>query len=149
MYNRGAVTASDRYTHYTLDRENANITDEWTRVFRYTLEERGDSFTVSLYRLPEVWNMRGIMTHTVALAKQHNRSETGQQTLSVNPWISLGAGYHRTANRSGADVDLPGSTYDMKWGKSLICLSHATANGIDLLHGSDRFMYDVRFARRF
>ena len=61
--------------------------------------------------------MRGIMQHTVALAKQHNNTSTGQQTLSVNPWISLGAGYHRTANRTGKNEDLPGSVYDMKWGE--------------------------------
>ena len=119
MYNRGAVTRTDRYNHWTLDRENANISDPWARVYRYTLKERGDSFTVSLYRLPEVWDMRGIMQHTVALAKQYNQTNTGQQTLSVNPWISLGAGYHRTANRTGKNIDLPGSVYDMKWGKRL------------------------------
>lgn len=117
MYNRGAVTRTDRYNHWTLDRENANISDPWERVYRYTLNERGDSFTVSLYRLPEVWDMRGIMHHTVALAKMHNKSDTGQRTLSVNPWISLGAGYHRTANRTGKNIDLPGDFYDLKWGK--------------------------------
>lgn len=112
MYNRGAVTASDRYNHWTLDRQNANITDIWSRVYRYSLAERGNSFTISLYVLPEIWNMRGIMQHTVALAKQHNSSG---QTLSVNPWIGLGCGYHRTANRTGANADLPGNTYDLKW----------------------------------
>lgn len=112
MYNRGAVTASDRYNHWTLDRENANITDIWERVYRYSLTELGNSFTCSLYVLPEIWNMRGIMQHTVALAKQHNSSG---QTLSVNPWISLGAGYHRTTNRTGKNLDLPGDTYDLKW----------------------------------
>ena len=134
MYNRGAVTASDRYNHFTLDRENANITADqlWSRAFRYTLKEQGDSFTVSLYRLPEIWNMRGIMTHTVALAKQHNQTGTGQQTLSVNPWISLGAGYHRTANRTGKNVDLPGDHYDMKWGK-LSIRPHGNAHLVDLL----------------
>jgi hypothetical protein len=71
MYNRGAVTASDRYTHYTLDRENANVTDEWSRVFRYTLDERGDSFTVSLYRLPEVYGALAILHTTNALMVAH------------------------------------------------------------------------------
>ena len=113
--NRGAVTATDRYNHWTLDRENANITDIWQRVYRYSLTEQGNSFTVSLYCLPEIWNMRGIMQHTVAFAKKHNSSGSGEKTLSVNPWISLGAGYHRIANRTGADLDLPSGHYDLKW----------------------------------
>ena len=36
MYGRGAVTGSDRYNHYTLDKEGANITNIWTRGFRCT-----------------------------------------------------------------------------------------------------------------
>ena len=37
MYGRGAVTGSDRYNHYTLDKEGANISDIWTRTYRCTL----------------------------------------------------------------------------------------------------------------
>jgi len=45
--------------------------------------------------------------HTVASAQQHY-NDSGQ-TRSVNPWISLGAGYHPTANRTGANELLPGT----------------------------------------
>ena len=72
-----------------------------------SLKERGDSFTVSLYCLPEIWRMRQTFAHTVASAQQ-NYNESGQ-TRSVNPWISLGAGYHPTANRTGANELLPGT----------------------------------------
>ena len=39
--------------------------------------------------------MRQTFAHTVASAQQHY-NDSGQ-TRSVNPWISLGAGYHPTA----------------------------------------------------
>jgi hypothetical protein len=112
MYGRGAVARSDRYNHFTLDRASANITSSWSRGFRYSLTERGNSFTVSLYQLPDVWNMRDTMRQTVVLAKKHN---TSGQTLSVNPWLGLGAGYHRVANRTGKNEDLPCVRYDLKW----------------------------------
>ena len=51
--------------------------------------------------------MRQTFAHTVASAQQ-NYNESGQ-TRSVNPWISLGAGYHPTANRTGANELLPGT----------------------------------------
>ena len=114
MFNRGAVHRSDRYRHFTLDRLNANITTSWTRKFRYSLTERGDSFTVSLYQLPDVWLMRDTMRQTVALATRLN-SSTHTQTLSVNPWLSLGAGYRRIANRTRKALDLPTVYFDLQY----------------------------------
>ena len=66
LYNRGSKSRTDSWIRY-CGVQNAsaphsipdacNVTEEmiWGRASRYTLEERGDSFGVSLYRLPEIW----------------------------------------------------------------------------------------------
>ena len=68
---------------------------------------------MSLYTLPDIYKMRQTLAHTVASA-QRDHNATGR-VLSVNPWISLGAGYRPIANRTGKGVHLPQMVYDMKW----------------------------------
>ena len=46
------------------------------------------------YTLVEIWNMRGRMKNTVALAQSPKGNRTGT-IRSVTPWISLGAGYRK------------------------------------------------------
>lgn len=78
LYDRGAV-------------EKWDTQPTWTVNNMYTLEEQGESLAVSLYTVPEIWNMRGRMTHTVALAQSPAGNRSGT-TRSVTPWLSLGAG---------------------------------------------------------
>jgi hypothetical protein len=89
QYDRGTVRKTEAQS-------------EWRPSLQYVLDERGDSFSVSLYRLPEIWEMRGTMAHTVALARARNVS-------SVIPWVSLSSGDRRVANRS-----MP-SVFDYRW----------------------------------
>lgn len=86
LYDRGAV-------------EKWDTNPEWATNTAYTLEEQGESLGVSLYTLNEIWNMRGRMNHTVALAQSPAGNRSGT-TQSVTPWLSFGAGYRREANES-------------------------------------------------
>jgi hypothetical protein len=95
LYDRGAVTKWDTMP-------------SWAVNTAYTLEEQGDSLGVSLYTLVEIWNMRGRMNHTVALAQSPTGNRSGT-TKSVTPWLSFGAGYRREANASAPDK------YDICW----------------------------------
>jgi hypothetical protein len=74
----------------------------------YTLEEQGETLGVSLYTIPEIWNMRGRMNHTVALAESEAGNRSGT-TRGVTPWLSLGCGYRRQANHTKGDL------YDLCW----------------------------------
>ena len=77
----------------------------------YTLDEQGESLAISVYTVPEIWEMRATMAQTVALARTRNAS--GQLRGGVTPWISLGAGYRRVANHS-AVLD-SSYAYSMQW----------------------------------
>eukprot|EP01043_Picozoa_sp_COSAG02_P011526 COSAG02_NODE_424_length_22575_cov_79.088361_22_plen_501_part_00 len=94
LYDRGAVSKWD-------------TTPTWTVSPYYTLEERGESLSLSLYTVPEIWNMRSSMNHTVALAESARGNLSGT-TKSVTPWISLGAGNRRLPK-------LDGTMYDLCW----------------------------------
>jgi hypothetical protein len=89
-----------QYDRGTVRKSEAQST--WTPSQQYALDELGDSYSVSLYRLPEIWEMRGTMLHTVALAKARN-------VTSVIPWVSLSSGDRRVANRSMLSV------FDYRW----------------------------------
>lgn len=86
LYDRGAV-------------EKWDTNPSWAVNTAYTLEEQGESLGVSLYTLSEIWNMRGRMNHTVALAESPAGNRSGT-TKSVTPWLSFGASYRRLANGS-------------------------------------------------
>jgi hypothetical protein len=62
--------------------------DGWRQFPYFTLEERGETFSCSLYTLPEFYRMREVFRRTLASAQQHGVKE-------VTPWIALGAGYQR------------------------------------------------------
>jgi hypothetical protein len=94
LYDRGAVSKWD-------------TAPTWAVSPYYTLEERGESLSLSLYTVPEIWNMRGSMNRTVALAESARGNRSGT-TQSVTPWISLGAGNRRLPK-------LDGMMYDLCW----------------------------------
>lgn len=89
QYDRGAMTKWD--------------TDPtWQMAPYYTLQEQGESLTLSLYTVPEIWNMRASMNRTVALA----RSRFPGDNVPVNPWIALGVGNRRLPKMDGESFDL-------------------------------------------
>lgn len=89
MYDRGAT-------------EKWDTSANWSTVPLYTLQESGTSYGVSLYTIPEIWNMRGRYQHTVALAQNNNATSTFPSTItSVTPWLALGCGYMRTPKPDG------------------------------------------------
>ncbi len=57
-----------------------------------TFENKGSSFSCSLYRVPEIGVMRETLRRTLALARQH-------RIQTVTPWVALGAGYRRALDR--------------------------------------------------
>ena len=95
MYDRGAVSSTDRWDHFCGEATGCSVPDAYDRPYHYTLQELGSSFGASLYQLPEIWHQRTLFRQTVAAAQRHN---TSGQTMSVTPWLSLGAGYRRNAN---------------------------------------------------
>ncbi|THB73087.1 MAG: hypothetical protein D6B28_04320 [Gammaproteobacteria bacterium] len=60
----------------------------WMEAERYTLEEPGDVFSVSLYRIVELADTRESFTRTFNNAKKHNEDE-------VVPWVALASGLKR------------------------------------------------------
>ncbi len=63
----------------------------WDQHGHFTLEEKADSFSCSLYCLPEIGYMRETFRRTYELARAHAVSE-------VTPWVALGAGWRRQAD---------------------------------------------------
>ena len=111
LYGRGTMTRADNWHSYCAPPQSSCSipASPWWMRTSYTLEERGESLAISVYTVPEIWEMRAIMTETVALARKHNAS--GQLSGGVTPWISLGAGYRRVPNNT-----LDGSyEYTMIW----------------------------------
>ena len=99
LYGRGTMVRADSWPAYCATHQGCKVpADPWWMRTSYTLQERGESLAISVYTVPEIWEMRAIMIHTVALARQHNAS--GQLRGGVTPWISLGAGYRRIANHT-------------------------------------------------
>ena len=100
LYGRGTMTRADNWHSYCAPpQSNCKIAaSPWWMRTSYTLDERGESLAISVYTVPEIWEMRAIMTETVALARKHNAS--GQLSGGVTPWISLGAGYRRVPNHT-------------------------------------------------
>jgi hypothetical protein len=69
---------------------------------RFTLNELGDSYSVSLYRLPELGYTRQVFRQTAELAETNG-------VASVIPWIALGSGYRRETE------DPDGSYWQRDW----------------------------------
>ena len=60
----------------------------WKANARFTYDEKGDSFSCSLYRMPEIGYMRETFRRTYDFAKLHGVED-------VTPWVALAAGYRR------------------------------------------------------
>ena len=101
----------------------------------YTLDERGDSLAISMYTVPEIWQMRAEMVETAALA--HKRNATGQLSGGITPWISLGAGYRRVANHSLETSYI----YDMQWDFDRVCLDPCRAVTMHTIYCSLQRMF--------
>jgi hypothetical protein len=74
-YARGAVQPSASATG-------------WSTSNYFTLDEQGESFGCSLYRVPEIGYTRETFRRTAALAAEHGCEQ-------VTPWIALASGYRR------------------------------------------------------
>jgi hypothetical protein len=64
--------------------------DGWCRFRHFTGNELGDSYSVSLYSLPEYGYMREAFRRSAEIAEADGAPR-------LIPWISLAAGYHRDA----------------------------------------------------
>lgn len=60
----------------------------WSEQNHFTLDERGESFGCSLYRVPEIEITRSTFRRTAAHASEHGCDQ-------VTPWIALASGYRR------------------------------------------------------
>lgn len=74
-YARGAVQPSAAATG-------------WSTSSLFALDEEGESFGCSLYRVPEIGYTRETFRRTAALAGEHGCEQ-------VTPWIALASGYRR------------------------------------------------------
>lgn len=74
-YGRGAVQPSASPTG-------------WSVSPLFTLQEKGETFGCSLYRVPEIGITRETFRRTAQLAAQHGVQE-------VTPWVALASGYRR------------------------------------------------------
>jgi len=63
----------------------------WSQAPIHNLSEKHDAFSVSLYRVPEIGNMRESFRRTAANARAH-------KVNSVTPWVALGSGYRPNVN---------------------------------------------------
>ncbi len=64
----------------------------WDTSDFFSLKEKGDNFSCSLYRLPEIGVTREVFHKTAKLAQQYNQKE-------VTPWIALASGYRRQPDK--------------------------------------------------
>ena len=67
-------------------------TTGWADHRHFTFQEKGDAFSCSLYRVPELGYTRETFKRTVELAKAHGCPE-------VTPWVALAAGYRRKVDK--------------------------------------------------
>ena len=65
--------------------------DGWSPSRHFTGREKGDSFSCSLYRVPEIETTREIFRRTAAHAEEFGCD-------NVTPWVALASGYKRQAN---------------------------------------------------
>lgn len=91
-YSRGAVGPSAAETG-------------WSQAPHMALGEPGDSFAISLYRVPEIQTSREAFRRTVANADKHGIED-------VTPWVALASGYRRTIG------DM--STWSFEWNYDLM-----------------------------
>jgi len=91
-YGRGAVHASSDVSG-------------WSQSRYFTLREKGDSFSCSLYQLPEESKMREAYRRTVELARVRGVTD-------VTPWIALGAGWKRQDSKTTWEFNWD---YDLKY----------------------------------
>ena len=77
----------------------------WSMSRHFTLREKGDSFSCSLYAVPEIYGTRERFRRTLENAREHGME-------SVTPWVSLAAGYRRQTRGK--------SNYAMDWDYDLI-----------------------------
>jgi hypothetical protein len=78
---------------------------KWMESRYFTLREKGDSFSCSLYEVPEDAKMREAYRRTVELARARGVAD-------VTPWIALGAGWNQKAVRSRWEFSWD---YDLKY----------------------------------
>ena len=52
MYDRGAVSSTDRWDHFCGEATGCSVPNAYDRPYHYTLQEQGSSFGASLYQLP-------------------------------------------------------------------------------------------------
>lgn len=90
-YNRGTVSLSYTYGWVgPIDAPASLVRKQWNH---FTLNERGDTFSCSLYNLRDLYLMRETYRRTVEVARTFN--STGPwagRTRSVTPWLALGCG---------------------------------------------------------
>jgi hypothetical protein len=91
-YGRGAVHAS-------------SDAKGWAQSRYFTLREKGDSFSCSLYQLPEESKMREAYRRTVELARSRG-------VMEVTPWIALGAGWKQRDSKTTWEFNWD---YDLKY----------------------------------
>ena len=64
----------------------------WSNSTHFSLNEKGESFGCSLYRVPEIGYTRETFRRTARRADQHGCRE-------VTPWIALASGYRRQTDK--------------------------------------------------
>lgn len=64
----------------------------WSQTRYFTLDEKGESFGCSLYRVPEIGYTRETYRRTAQNAEKHEIEE-------VTPWIALASGYRRQPDK--------------------------------------------------
>ena len=105
-YNRGSNTWSYTYGWVGPDPASGAPAGLVDKIWGHsTLDERGETMSVSLYSPRFLPLMRETYRRTVALALARNASGAAAGTVaSVTPWISLGAGDHlQPTHACGAD----------------------------------------------
>jgi hypothetical protein len=109
-----------RIEWYARGMDSGNVPTGWWQPGYMTLKEPGYSFSCSLYRLPEITEMREIFRRNVELAD-------GYGFRSVTPWIALGAGFERApdgSNRWRQDWDFS-TVYSLLLGREINIPSYA------------------------
>ena len=78
----------------------------WIDADYYSLNERGDSFGVSLYTVAEIGYMRESFNRTVARAVARGEP-CSEKPCAVTPWVALGCGFRRSyPHKSGEPAKL-------------------------------------------
>lgn len=72
--------------------QESSDSDGWSPFPWNTFENKADSFSCSLYRVPEIGAMRETFSRTLDLAREHHASV-------VTPWVALASGYRRQVEK--------------------------------------------------